>query len=229
MHDTRYQRAKLCVLFARIVGVAAFGKGEPAIGAAGDPATLTASCTSVLIRGMGESSYNAAAAAVNAGIHSMPHPMADSDYTYTTNDYHGTENGRREKQANRSRSWTKLDEAYEKMNVLFLSGRYGGVPDPMPLTNPKRDAACRCVLSRCWLVASTGRQMNTPGLSIDSAYQYLGNANMRTITDGVFKGWPVNQELGCIGPFPDNVGKRDGWMEEEKHKRRRDHEDKFAK
>lgn len=137
------------------------------------------------------------------------------------------------------------------MNVVFLSGRYGGVPDPMPLTNPKRDAACRCVvargwpnrtpcslmcntgkLSRCWLVASTGRQMNTPGLSIDSAYQYLGNANMRTITDGVFKGWPVNQELGSIGPlgpFPGNVGKRDGWMEEEKHQRRRDHEDKFAK
>lgn len=67
--------------------------------------------------------------------------------------------------------------------------------------------------------------MNTPGLSIDSAYQYLGNANMRTITDGVFKGWPVNQELGSIGPlgpFPGNVGKRDGWMEEEKHQRRRD-------
>lgn len=28
MHEYSYQRAKLCVLFARIVGVAAFAKGN---------------------------------------------------------------------------------------------------------------------------------------------------------------------------------------------------------
>lgn len=46
----------------------------------------------------------------------------------------------------------KLDEVErsiqkKKVNVLFLSGRYGGVPDPMPLTNPKRDGN----MSLAWL------------------------------------------------------------------------------
>ncbi|KAL6691118.1 hypothetical protein J3F84DRAFT_171644 [Trichoderma pleuroticola] len=71
--------------------------------------------------------------------------------------------------------------------------------------------------------------MNTPGLSIDSAYQYLGGANVTTIIDGIFKGWPVNQELGCIGLFPAMWASEMAGMEEEKHQRRRDHEDRFAK